>query len=375
MIGRSFRVATIFGIPIKVDLSWTIIVVLLTATLAAAFSQENPGLGWPTWLLMGFSASMLLFGSVLAHELSHAVVALKEGISIRGITLFIFGGAAEMADEPPHARAELRVALAGPAMSLALATGFFTVYLVGLGWFPDPILGVTGKLALMNAVLVAFNLVPGFPLDGGRVLRAMLWGIWGDLRYATRVASVVGSGFGVLIMLLGVLYVLPPFGNIIGGIWYLFIGLFLRNAARASYQQMLVRDVLSGVKAEDLMNRHVLSVSPDATLEDIVESVVLPTGTTNLPVLDDGRLVGLLGLREIQAVERSRWSQVRARDVMRQDVFAHVVSPGDDAARLLSMVVSDDTLIPVMDGETLVGVVTHSDLMRRLKLRMELPSA
>jgi Zn-dependent protease len=321
VIGRSFRVATILGIPVKVDVSWLVIVVLLTTTLAAAFSQEQPGLGWPTWLLMGFSASMLLFGSVLAHELSHAVVALRQGITIRGITLFIFGGAAEMVDEPPHARAELKVALAGPAMSLALAVGFGTVYSIGLGWFPESSLGVLWKLALMNGILVAFNLVPGFPLDGGRVLRAVLWGIWGDLRYATRTASVVGSGFGVLIMLLGLVYVLP-FGNLIGGIWYLFIGLFLRNAARASYQQVLVKDVLRGVKAKDLMNREVISVSPEATLEEIVDRVLLPTGLANLPVVEGATLVGLLGLREIRGVDRSRWSQVRANEIMRRATFS-----------------------------------------------------
>ena len=231
MIGRSFRVATIFGIPIKVDLSWLVIVVLLTATMAAAFSRDHPSLGWPSWFLMGLASAMLLFGSVLAHELSHALVALREGIGIRGITLFIFGGAAEMIEEPPNAKAELKVAVAGPAMSLALAVGFGSLYSVGLGWFHESVLGVVKYLALMNAILVAFNLVPGFPLDGGRVLRAVLWGIWGNLRYATRTASVVGSGFGVLIMLLGLVYVLP-FGNLIGGIWYLFIGFFLRNAAR-----------------------------------------------------------------------------------------------------------------------------------------------
>jgi len=140
-------------------------------------------------------------------------------------------------------------------------------------------------------------------------------------------------------------------------------------------RQVLVRDVLRGVKAADLMSREVLSVSPDATVEEIVERVVLPTGMTNLPVLENSRLVGLLGLREIQAVERSRWSQVRAREIMRRDVLGQVVSPEEDATRLLSMVVSDDTLIPVMDGESLVGIVTRPELMRRLKLRMELPSA
>lgn len=372
MIGRSFRVATLFGIPVKIDLSWLVIVFLLTATLAAAFSREHPLLGWPTWLVMGLLASVLLFGSVLAHEFSHALVALQQGIPIRGITLFIFGGAAEMVDEPPHAAAELKVALAGPAMSLALAVGLGGVYAMGLGWFPDSVLGVVKYLAFMNGILVAFNLVPGFPLDGGRVLRALLWGIWGDLRYATRAASLVGSGFGILIMSLGLLYVFP-LGNLIGGIWYLFIGLFLRNAARASYQHVLVRDLLKGVKARDLMSRQVVSVSPHASLEEIVENVVLPSGQTDFPVVDGGRLLGLLGIRDIRAVDRVDWGQVTVGDAMRRDAFGEVVSPEDDASRLLSLVAKDDALIPVLDGDSLVGIISRAELMRRLKLRMELP--
>lgn len=372
MIGRSFRVASIFGIPIKVDLSWVIVLFLLTSTFALNFSHEHSGLGWPTWFMMGLALTALLFGSVLAHELSHAVIALREGISIRGITLFIFGGAAEMADEPPHAGAELKVALAGPVMSVALAIGFAGLYAVGLGWFPPSVLGVVGHLAFMNGVLAAFNLVPGFPLDGGRVLRALLWGIWGDLRLATRTASVLGSGFGLLIMLLGLVYLLR-YDNIIGAVWYLFIGVFLRRAARAGYQQVLLRDLLKGVKAGEVMSRQVVAVSSESTLDEIVSQVILPTGLVELPVVDGTRLVGQLGLAEIRSIDRARWKEVLAKEVMRADVLPLAVSPEDDATRLLSMAVRDDALIPVLDGERFVGVVTRLDLLRRLKLMMELP--
>jgi Zn-dependent protease/predicted transcriptional regulator len=372
VIGQSFRVASIFGIPIKVDLSWVFVLFLLTATFALNFSQEHPGLGWSTWVAMGFVLSALLFASVLAHELSHAVVAIREGISIRGITLFIFGGAAEMVDEPPHAGAELKVAMAGPAMSVSLAILFTGVYAIGLGWFPASVLGVVGQLAFMNGVLAAFNLVPGFPLDGGRVLRAALWGIWGDLRFATRTAAFMGSGFGLLIMLLGLVYFVR-FGNLIGAIWYLFIGVFLRRAARASYEQVLLRDLLKGVKAVDVMNRAVVAVSSETTLDEIVSQVILPTGLVRLPVVDGTRLVGQLGLAEIRSIDRSRWKEVRAKEVMRSDGLPSAVSPQDEATRLLSMGVRDDALIPVVDGERFVGVVTRQDLLRRLKLMMELP--
>jgi predicted transcriptional regulator len=215
-------------------------------------------------------------------------------------------------------------------------------------------------------------LVPGFPLDGGRVLRAALWGIWGDLRFATRTASVLGSGFGLLIMLLGLVY-LVRFGNLIGAVWYLFIGVFLRRAARASYQQVLLRDLLKGVKAGDVMNRAVVAVSSESTLDEIVSQVILPSGLVKLPVVDGTRLVGQLGLAEIRSIDRARWKDVRAKDVMRSDGMPPAVSPQDEATRLLSMAVRDDALIPVVDGERFVGVVTRLDLLRRLKLMMELP--
>ncbi|MFQ5790365.1 MAG: site-2 protease family protein [Acidobacteriota bacterium] len=370
-MGRRFHIATIFGIAIRLDLSWLLIVVLLTWSLAFAFSRDYPYLGWASRIAMGLTASVLLFVSVLAHELSHAVVALRHGISIRGITLFIFGGAAEMADEPPDAAAELKVALAGPAMSLALALGFLGLFSLGLGWVPPPLLGVVKYLALMNGILVAFNLVPGFPLDGGRVLRAALWGIWGNLRLATRTASAVGSGFGALIMLCGFLYVFP-IGNVVGGIWYVFIGLFLRNAARVSYQQVLLRDWLRGLKARDLMQTGVVSISPETPLKEIVDELLLTTGNSEFPVVSGSRFVGMVGLKEIRSVPRRQWPYKTAGEVMKGDSERLSVSSDESAARLLSMVTHEEVVIPVLDEETLVGVVTGREMMRRLRLQIQL---
>jgi len=200
MIGRGFLLGTVFGVPIRIDYSWLIIAALLTWSLSNAVGQEYPYLGQMSRILLGLSGALLLFGSVLAHELSHAVVALKNGVRIRGITLFIFGGAAEMIDEPETARSELAIAVAGPAMSLALALVFGALHYAGLGLAPLPLVDLADLLKRMNLLLVAFNLVPGFPLDGGRVLRAMLWGIWGKLSPATRAAAQVGSLFGALLV-------------------------------------------------------------------------------------------------------------------------------------------------------------------------------
>ena len=373
MIGRSFRVATVWGIPIKVDISWVLIVMLLTYSFFLKYSRDFPNLDGFYRFSMGLAVSLLLFASVLAHELSHAMVAIRQGISIRGITLFIFGGAAEMSDEPPDAASELKVALAGPGMSLALAVGFGAVGAVGLGWIHASVMNIVWELARLNAILVAFNIIPGFPLDGGRVLRATLWGIWRDLHSATQTASALGACFGFLISLLGLIFVLPPFGNFIGGIWFIFIGLFLRYAARKSFQQLQVRELLKNIKARDLMNRNVVSVSPDTAVEEIVQRIVLGAGVAEVPVVSDtGRLVGIVGLGEIRAVDRSMWDKVTAGEVMRDDAVRHGVSAMDEAARVLSLSRDEDDLIPVLDGETLVGIITQRDMMRRLRLRMEL---
>jgi predicted transcriptional regulator len=276
-----------------------------------------------------------------------------------------------LGDEPPHASAELNVALAGPAMSFALAIAFIGIYSLGTGILPAPIMGIVEYLALMNGILVAFNIVPGFPLDGGRVLRALLWGIWGDLRVATRTASAVGSGFGSLIMFLGLLYVFP-FNNLIMGIWYVFIGLFLRSAARASYQQILFRDSLKSVTVGDLMDFHVVTVPPSARLEDIVHRVMLTSGLTEFPVVEGARFLGMVGLREIRGVDRQLWGHMTVGEIMQVDEDRNTPSSSDNAGRLLSMITSDEGIIPVVDGGNLVGAVNPRNLMKRIRLRMEL---
>ena len=374
MIGRPFRVARIFGIPIKVDISWLFIVFLLTSSMALVYAREFPYLGWGARVALGLLASLGLFGSVLAHELAHALVAIRFGIPIRGIILFIFGGAAELANEPPNAAAELNIAIAGPAMSFALAIGLAGVYSAGLGRLPASIMEVTKYLAYMNGILVAFNLVPGFPLDGGRVLRAVLWGIWEDLRLATRTASAVGSGFGLLVIFLGFISVFL-FDHLVGGIWYVFIGMFLRNAARSSYQHTLIKESMKGIRVRDVLDEEVITVTPFIVLDDLVHRVMLTSGATELPVVDGASLRGLIGLREVKKIERARWGHVTVAEAMRpydSEIAQGSVSPDDEASRLLVLAASGEALIPVVDDRGFVGVVSTQDLLRRIKLQMEL---
>ena len=371
MIGRGIRIGAILGIPIRVDYSWTIIAVLLTAGMAVGLGQSFPYLGLSSRLLLGLSACLLLFASVLAHELSHAVVALRHDVGIRSITLFIFGGAAEMVEEPRSARAELSIAIAGPIMSGVLAALFGTFYGIFLGLLPPPFVDVMLRLAIWNVVLVAFNIVPGFPLDGGRVLRAALWGIWGQLAPATRVASAVGSFFGALVMFLGLMFVFV-FDNLIGGVWFFLIGMFLRYAARSSYRQVLLRQALEGVTARDLMTSDVPCVPPGMTLDAVVDEVILPRGVVEVPVVDQGILIGMLSFQSFRGKGPAALERLTASDVMSRDFLEEIISPDEDAFRVLARLGSDDHRLAVVSGGVLAGIVSREDALRRLSLILEL---
>jgi Zn-dependent protease/predicted transcriptional regulator len=371
VFGRGFLLGTVLGVPIRIDYSWILIAVLLTVSLSIVFGQEYPYLGETSRVLLGASGSLLLFGSVLAHELSHAVMALRNRVAIRGITLFIFGGAAEMADEPETARAELEIALAGPAMSLALALLFAGLHHAGLGLLPLPLVDLAERLQWMNLLLVAFNLVPGFPLDGGRVLRALLWGIWGGLSPATRAAARVGSLFGAFLVILGLASAFL-YGNFLGGIWFVLIGLFLRNAAGISSQQLVLRTAFEGVRARDVMAREVAIVPPEMSIEEVVESVIYPRGVSEVPVVDSGRFVGMLRLSTIRGRDRSMWRHLTVSDLMSRDAVDESVPPDEEALKVVGRLGSEDRMLAVVEEGRLVGVVTRRDLLRRLQIRMEL---
>jgi len=372
VIGRGVRLGTVFGIPIRLDYSWGIIALLLTAGMAVSLAQSHPYLGLGARVFLGLSASVLLFASVLAHELSHAVVALRHGVGIRSITLFVFGGAAEMMKEPPSADSELKIAAAGPLMSLALGAAFGGFYWLGTGVLPPPFNTILLRLTIWNVVLVAFNIVPGFPLDGGRVLRAALWGIWGTLPAATRVASGVGSFFGGLVMFFGMVWILFS-DNLIGGLWFIFIGLFLRYAARASYKQLLVREALEGIRAKDLMTviRDGDSVSPGMSLAAVVDEVVLPRGVKEVPVVDGGVFIGMLSLQSLEGPWVADMERLTVGDVMPRVVESREVSPDESAADVLSRFGAENRRLPVVRDGVLVGVLSRDDALRRLSLALE----
>jgi Zn-dependent protease len=371
VIGPGLTVGTVFGIPIRVDFSWGLVAVLMTTSFAFGFGQSYPYLGLAARLSLGLSSCLLLFGSVVAHELSHAVVALRNKVGIRGITLFIFGGAAEMIEEPKSAGAEFRIAIAGPLMSLFLAALFYAFHSVTLGAIPLPFLDVMEFVAVMNLLLVAFNVVPGFPLDGGRVLRAALWGIWGSFSAATRVAASVGSLFGAVVVLIG-LTTIFFLDNVIGGLWYVFIGFFLRYVARGSYQQLVIRQALSGVRAQDLMIRDVPCVPPDMRLSTVLDEVVAPHDVSEVPVVDRGLLVGVLRLESFGRRGRDELERLTVSDVMTNDVLADVLDPDDEATKVLALLAAGNQRLMVVADGVLLGVLSRDDVMRRLRLHLEM---
>jgi Zn-dependent protease len=289
MFGNAFTLFRIFGFEVRANVSWLFLAILVTWSLAAGFFPTvYPDLRLVTYWLLGLAGMVGLFFSLLFHELSHSLVARSRGLPMTGITLFLFGGVAEMAMEPRDAKTEFWIAIAGPIASVVLA-GFFYIVAVAMAaaGFPEHITGVPQYLGFINLLLAAFNMLPGFPLDGGRVLRAALWHWSGNLTWATRWASRLGQVFGLLLVALGVLSAFA--GNFVGGIWWLLIGLFLQGAATAAYQRLLQENALKGQTVRRLMSDDPTTVPADISVAAFVEDYLYPHGHDLFPVVSDHR--------------------------------------------------------------------------------------
>ncbi len=374
MFGRRIKLFEMFGFTVRVDASWLIIAVLVTWSLSKGlFPHLLVGLSTATYWWMGITGALGLFGSIIIHELSHSLVARRYGLPIRGITLWIFGGVAEMGSEPPSPRAEFMMAIAGPITSIALGVVFFGLH--GLskasGW-PPPITGVLEYLGSINWLLAAFNLLPGFPLDGGRVLRSVLWHFKNNLRWATRIASQVGSGFGTALVIIGVSLMVWTRSAV--GLWPALIGMFLRFAARSSYQQLLVRQALEGEKVRHFMNPEPIAVPPDIPVAELVEDYVYRYHFKMFPVLEaDGTLVGCVTTQQTREVPRDQWGKRTVRELTEQCSQENSIHPQDDAMRVLSKMNRTQTSrLMVVEGNHLVGIITLKDMLRFLSLKMEL---
>ena len=267
MFGNRIKLFKLLGFEVRVDWSWIIIAVLIAWSLSKGlFPSYYKNLSTQTYWWMGIIGALGLFLSIIVHEFSHSLVARRYGLPMKGITLFIFGGVAEMEDEPPSAKVEFMMAIAGPLSSILIALIFYGIHAAGKqAGLAEPINGVVGYLAWINAILAGFNLLPAFPLDGGRVLRSILWGVKKNLRWATYISSRIGSGFGILLIVLGVIQVFR--GNFIGGMWWFLIGMFLQGAAKASYQQLLTRRALEGEPISRFMKSDAVTVPPSSRLK------------------------------------------------------------------------------------------------------------
>jgi len=367
----TWRIARIFGIDINIDSSWLVVFVLITWTLTGSyFPAQYPG--WDSWLYwtVGVTTSVLAFASVLAHELAHSLVAIRQGEKVRSITLFIFGGVAQITEEPDRALKEFFMAIVGPLSSLAIALVFGVLWLAVRG-FSEPVGALANSLARINASLALFNLIPGFPLDGGRVLRALIWGISGNLRMATLVASWFGQGIALLFMLWGVWQVFA--GAFINGLWIAFIGWFLRNASISGYCQVLIRDMLRDIRVEDLMSHDFETVSPAPTIQQIVDDYVLRRRDHAYPVADGDHLRGIICLHDVKAVPRQRWASTLVREVMTSWEKLATVSAEDDGNTVLTFMNTHNVgQLPVVEEDRVMGMLRRSDIIRFMQLRSEL---
>jgi Zn-dependent protease/predicted transcriptional regulator len=366
MFGTSWRVGRIAGIEVRVDSSWAVIALLITYSMYLRISFLYRDLSGGGAVALAILSAVLFFGSVLVHELAHALVSQARGIRVQDITLFLFGGATRARVESRGPGDEFLIAVVGPLTSLLLAGLFGAVNLAGGDVLARPLAGTFGYLAWVNLVLAVFNLVPGFPLDGGRLLRSAVWKATGNLGRATRVASLAGQAVGWLLVAAGVVSLLG--GNLAGGIWFAFIGWFLVQAARSSYQELQLRHMLRGVEAEDVMAGNLVRIPPELSLQDAVDDYFMRYDHGAFPVDEHGRTIGLLTLRGVRRVPREQWPTRRVREHMVPLGDQVVVAPDARMDGVLGKLEDSEAgrVLVVEDGEV-VGIITPSDLTRWLR--------
>jgi len=359
---NQFRLGKLFGIPLRVDASWLLIFVWVTWSLAASYfprtyASWSPGLTWG----MAVMTSLLFFGSVLLHELGHALVARRQGIAVRDITLFLFGGVASIADEPGTPRDEIVVALAGPLVSILLS-GMLALLHLMVREASQPLAAAAIFLSGVNLSLGLFNLIPGFPLDGGRVLRAVLWGMRKDLAWATRWASRVGQAVAYLFILSGI--VRAFLGDWVDGLWMAFIGVFLENAARSAHLQLTLRGLLDGHAVSEVMSRDLHPLPPQLTLDVLVGQYLLTGAQRCFTVGGRDGLLGLLTIHNVRVVPRQQWRTTHVSDILTPLAKLRVVAPKTplwDA--LQEMTVGRVNQLPVLEEGNLVGMISRENLL------------
>ena len=370
MFGSQIKLFRILGFDIKIDFSWVFIALLIVWSLATRYFPSNiEGLAVRTYWSMAIVTAALFFASIIFHELAHSLVARHYDLKIKGITLFVFGGVAEMEGEPANARTEFLMALAGPAASLFLAGVFYVLgQAAGLAGSGVPAVSVFSYLAMINAVLGIFNLVPAFPLDGGRVFRAVMWHRSGDMAKATRTAAKVGGFFGGGLIFLGLVSFVS--GNFVGGMWWVLIGLFVRQAAASEDFRADVMSVLGDKPVSRFMTPDPVTVPPDISVGELVENYFYRYHHDMFPVVENGILLGAVTLASIKAVPRDQWDSVRVYAIMTPVSSGNTVDATAGAEKVLTkMNAANNGRLMVVNGKRLAGVVALKDLLAVLSLK------
>ncbi len=367
----SLRLGKIAGINIYAHLSWFIILVLLTWSLASDwFAQLFPGWATTTYWITAFISALLLFACVLVHELTHALVSQAHGLTVKNITLFIFGGVANIEEEVKRSGIEFQIAAVGPIASLLLAAVTFLLALPLRG-SNSSAEAILDYLAVSNLVLGVFNLIPGFPLDGGRVLRSIIWKVTGNLQKSTRIASYVGQASAYVFILLGIIEFFT--GNFFNGLWTVFVGWFLLNASQTANTQVELQSTLQGVSVGQVMNPRPVTVPGNISLQRLMDEYFLPLGLHSAPVTQGDYLSGLITFTDIAGVARERWSYIPVGHVMRLLEQVYMTTPEQPLQDVLKMMGTQDiNQVPVIQDGRLVGLLSRESIIRYLQVRQSL---
>jgi Zn-dependent protease/CBS domain-containing protein len=366
---RGVPLFKIAGIQIRLDFSWFIIFILVLVSLSAGyFPQQFPDQHPLNYWFAGLIATLLFFGSILAHELAHSLMAMRAGIHIPEITLFLFGGVSRLSEEASDAKTEFKIAIVGPLTSFALALLFWGIQSGLQTGQPSLTVTVLQYLAWINMAVGIFNLIPGFPLDGGRVLRAILWHRSGSLTQATRTSADIGKGFAVVLMVFGGLQIFA--GSLIGGLWLIFIGMFLRGMAEGGYQEVAIRQSLSGVSVQEIMIDDVVSVPPDLSLERLVHDYFLRYGYRGFPVVQDGKVLGLISIMHMQGIADDQRQSMTVEDAMVSLGERMIITPESSLTDALKRMTQEGlNQLLVMRDNTLLGIVTKAGVLRFLEIK------
>jgi Zn-dependent protease/predicted transcriptional regulator len=375
MLRGGIPIGKAFGISLRLHYSWFFIFALVTWALAAGYFPS----AYPTWSLSariaaGLITSILFFGSVLAHELMHSIVSQRQGVPVQSITLFFLGGVSQITSEPKQPRDEFRMAVVGPLSSLVIGGIFLGIY---FGWRSADtfaaqfVTGIAYWLGIINLFLGVFNLIPGFPLDGGRVLRSLIWWRSGNLKSATRIASNIGRAVGFIFIFIGIWFIFT--GNWINGILLALIGWFVESAAVGSYQQLLMQEMLKGHVASEIMSRDCAVIPPDTTIDQLVHGNVLASGRRCFPVVSDSQIMGMVTLHNVNAVPREQWSTETVKEAMTPFDKLKWVRPDEELSSVLQILTENNiNQVPVVQDGEVVGMVSRENLLNFVNIRSRL---